>query len=593
MFGQTGDDAYTAGKRIARLLTEARVSGTPDSIIALEEAMAEYIVTSDGATKEARDFAVQLQEYFSKARTAKERTDFLNHTLENLQSKLRGASNEYEVLADRMDRLEKRRGTSAADAIKAEWEMLKQLKDEYGDITKETRFYREQVVLLNRLYADTGNEEYLRILQRLNESKKEAGRTTKTAADEVREYIARLREEAATLGMSRKQLIAYQIAKIAEKDSTVENVQAKIKEAQTISDSIDAKQAEIDAIKEQEKVLAMVKREYGDSSATIQDFARNQQLLSEAYARTEDPEVLEFMRRYALAFNEVSESAKKAEFDISEFARTVDGAANLSIGSFTSMAADMSSTLEGLGKGLKKAFPDFDEETLKMSDSMAAGITLVGGAMDSMMGLMEAAGREGSDTYKAFAIAQATMAAGMATMQAWAASMAFGAMVSNPAVGAGIAASMTALIGATLGAQIAQITSANYATGGLVRGPGTGTSDDIPANLSNGEYVLRADAVRKIGISNLNAMNQGRMANFSSGGLVGSGSSGGGAGATVIVNDQRGSGAPVQTRETTDSYGNRSIELLIKDVVSNGMVRGDFDRAMQGSYGIQRPGRRV
>ena len=50
------------------------------------------------------------------------------------------------------------------------------------------------------------------------------------------------------------------------------------------------------------------------------------------------------------------------------------------------------------------------------------------------------------------------------------------------------------------------------ADGGLVRGPGTGTSDSVPAvnqddgspiRLSNGEYVLPAETVRKIGISKL------------------------------------------------------------------------------------------
>ena len=35
------------------------------------------------------------------------------------------------------------------------------------------------------------------------------------------------------------------------------------------------------------------------------------------------------------------------------------------------------------------------------------------------------------------------------------------------------------------------------ATGGYVSGPGTGTSDSIPAWLSNGEYVVKAAAVAK------------------------------------------------------------------------------------------------
>ena len=42
--------------------------------------------------------------------------------------------------------------------------------------------------------------------------------------------------------------------------------------------------------------------------------------------------------------------------------------------------------------------------------------------------------------------------------------------------------------------------------GGSVKGPGTSTSDSIPAHLSRGEYVLPADTVRKVGVDNLEAL---------------------------------------------------------------------------------------
>ncbi len=70
--------------------------------------------------------------------------------------------------------------------------------------------------------------------------------------------------------------------------------------------------------------------------------------------------------------------------------------------------------------------------------------------------------------------------------------------------------------------------SAGFASGGFVTGPGTGTSDSIPARLSAGEYVLRADAVRRVGLEFLHALNGGlfmprwsgqRLA-FADGGLV-------------------------------------------------------------------------
>jgi len=65
-----------------------------------------------------------------------------------------------------------------------------------------------------------------------------------------------------------------------------------------------------------------------------------------------------------------------------------------------------------------------------------------------------------------------------------------------------------------------------YATGGYISGPGTGTSDSIPALLSNGEYVIRAAAVRKLGKHALDLINQGiPIPRFADGGLVGAVSS--------------------------------------------------------------------
>lgn len=58
---------------------------------------------------------------------------------------------------------------------------------------------------------------------------------------------------------------------------------------------------------------------------------------------------------------------------------------------------------------------------------------------------------------------------------------------------------------------------ARRAEGGPVWGAGTATSDSIPAYLSNGEYVIRADSVSKYGQGFLDDLNAGR---FAIGGMV-------------------------------------------------------------------------
>lgn len=68
------------------------------------------------------------------------------------------------------------------------------------------------------------------------------------------------------------------------------------------------------------------------------------------------------------------------------------------------------------------------------------------------------------------------------------------------------------------------------ADGGLIRGPGSDRSDNIPALLSPGEYVIRAAAVRQLGVDVLHALNRGvrlprmglpAVGRFADGGLVG------------------------------------------------------------------------
>lgn len=77
--------------------------------------------------------------------------------------------------------------------------------------------------------------------------------------------------------------------------------------------------------------------------------------------------------------------------------------------------------------------------------------------------------------------------------------------------------------GGDLGASNAALDSigaAGFASGGFVSGPGSGTSDSVPAMLSNGEYVVSADAVRRF-LPILEAINSGRVPHMKGGGVLG------------------------------------------------------------------------
>lgn len=75
-----------------------------------------------------------------------------------------------------------------------------------------------------------------------------------------------------------------------------------------------------------------------------------------------------------------------------------------------------------------------------------------------------------------------------------------------------------ALIAGSGAAEIATIIAQSFKEGGMVSGPGTGTSDSVPARLSNGEFVVNAQATRQ-NRAMLEAINAGRR--FAQGGFVG------------------------------------------------------------------------
>jgi hypothetical protein len=76
-------------------------------------------------------------------------------------------------------------------------------------------------------------------------------------------------------------------------------------------------------------------------------------------------------------------------------------------------------------------------------------------------------------------------------------------------------------LGAAIKAAFNKKTEKGFATGGFVSGPGSGTSDSIPARLSNGEYVINSKTVGKFGKGFFDGLNFGNVLKFQEGGFVG------------------------------------------------------------------------
>lgn len=117
------------------------------------------------------------------------------------------------------------------------------------------------------------------------------------------------------------------------------------------------------------------------------------------------------------------------------------------------------------------------------------------------------------------------------------------------------------------------------AGGGHVRGPGTSTSDSIPARLSDGEFVVNARATSR-NLALLQAVNDNRLPGFADGGLVGGTPAFAGndnrAGPQVVISApvtvHGSAGTPAQNDDLAKKMG-RQMEATMRGVVADELRR--------------------
>lgn len=129
-----------------------------------------------------------------------------------------------------------------------------------------------------------------------------------------------------------------------------------------------------------------------------------------------------------------------------------------------------------------------------------------------------------------------------------------------------------------------------FATGGHVRGPGSGTSDSIIARLSNGEFVSDAKTVQHFGVDffeNLKRMARGgvpispkgSIPGFADGGIVQNASQ-----APQVVIENR--GTPSEVVDTKYDPKSAVLTVILDDLSKNGPA----SKAIQSTFGVKRGG---
>lgn len=156
-----------------------------------------------------------------------------------------------------------------------------------------------------------------------------------------------------------------------------------------------------------------------------------------------------------------------------------------------------------------------EAEKQRIAEETALAFGSVAGSIAGMLQTFGEENRELARLSKVIALAQIAIETGVATAKGISAAMS----VPFPANLAAIATTITTIISGMTSA-ISTVKGAKFATGGLVVGPGTATSDSIPARLSNGESVMNARSTAMFGplLSSLNQAGGGVAFNPAAGG---------------------------------------------------------------------------
>lgn len=430
-----------------------------------------------------------------------------------ITSPAREAAKAIEKLNEQLDYFNNRAEKNGTEALKRYTEALKNAKGDAEALAKAQRDYN--IELLNAEYerariakaaADEAEAKAYAAYQRDWKNEKVA-----KALQEAKDAVQKANADFAKADYERTKFHADALAKQVEDDKKAAEEAAKLRTAATKKAAEEEKKARIKAAEEaHEKLVALWDREQADETnrigglqmAIAQKEEEYKNRLLKAQTQGGDTNAQEEMIR--IAQEQVNILQEQLQ-DVETF-RTAYEAMGLSGIEIDNKRLETLKALQDAQKALQGAQNKAAEDERKAQErSTAMSIQSAQQLAGALGGLAEAAGAD-AGVVAMLAIAESAAAMGAALHKAFS---------SSATVWDGIAGAVAAI--STITTIITQIKSLNssaeeerskyrYASGGLVTGPGTGTSDSIPAMLSNGEAVMTAQAVNDWGAM-LSAMN--------------------------------------------------------------------------------------
>lgn len=398
--------------------------------------------------------------------------------------------------------------------------------------------------------ADTGEvNAYVKVLQDASKKAQEIGQKVKEFSD----YQKDANDEAKKYAETGEETISMQ-EKLASKEREISKLKASRSGADTAEglearlSQLEAEKAQISATYEAKKAAAIkaaqeaadaktrIEQEAADAVKQVQtkaaeDVFSHETTLRNAKAALDKAANAQSLSEYAAIMSQKDEVTGESyasilanENALGETRRAWYEEMMLNAVSWgTYMQETLTTVAEQFQSGVAQGLTECIMQGKTLSDmfgSLANTLlsTLINNVLKkwiSSMGIIQSLNAANSKT--AMANAKAEAAAQAAKSGVYAANATARVIETMPFMvyGAG------ALVAAQM--QTAKVGALQFATGGYVSGTGTSTSDSIPTMLSNGEYVLNAQAVQAIGRPTLNMLNSGAISGLASGGSVGGG----------------------------------------------------------------------
>lgn len=378
------------------------------------------------------------------------------------------ANEQYQIDVDRR-KLEE----ESADAALRVSELRTKAKDKERYTDEERLKFVQQANEVERKIA----EEKVALAERALKAAKEEAKATQNQK-EVEEKLSQLR-----IAVSNEQKAYFdKTRELLEQENTIKNEIAAKDKAR----ADEAKRLNDENIKQQKEYNDELEEAYQETQDMLIELISDSVAKEEELERTRYERQIESIKKKQEQYNE--EDALYQEYALQLELAAQQHAVNMQTISMEQRQKEVEEA-EKAAKEEKRITEEKVAREIELEKMKLSSYSSIAGSISSILEATAGDNKKRLKAAKLAALAEVAINQGVAIAQAVKAGGEYPFPVNLLTIASSVAGALAALVPA-----IQSVNSVKLARGGYVNGPGTSTSDSIPAMLSNGEFVVNARA---------------------------------------------------------------------------------------------------